>query len=81
MVLKSFFKLINIPVFIISLALGLFFAYVTMPKLTTIYVYPNPLTKEKVLYKDATDTCFKFDEVSVECPVDKSKINVVPIQT
>ena len=52
-----------------------------MPKLTTIYVYPNPLTKDKVLYKDATDTCFKFDEVSVECPLDKSKINVVPIQT
>ena len=65
MIGKELLKLINIPAFIISLALGLFFAYVTMPKLTTIYVYPNPLTKDKVLYKDATDTCFKFDEVSV----------------
>ena len=79
--LKNMIKLINIPAFIISLAIGLFFAYTTMPKLNTIYVYPNPLTKEEVLYRDATDTCFKFDEVDVECPIDKSKINVVPIQT
>ena len=47
---KNMIKLINIPAFIVSLAIGLFFAYTTMPKLNTIYVYPNPLTKEEVLY-------------------------------
>ena len=78
---KGVFKNINIPVFIISLAAGLFFSYVTMPKMTTIFVYPNPTLKDKVQYRDATDTCFNFEETEVKCPRDISKIYKVPIQS
>ena len=79
--LEKFLKLINIPVFIASLAVGLFFSYVTMPKQTTIFVYPNPLMKNKVQYKDAADNCFEYEEAKVECPLDKSKIHSIPVQT
>ena len=78
---KNVFKNINIPVFIMSLAAGLFFVYVTIPKMTTIVVYPNPHLKEKLQYRDATDTCFKFDEVQVKCPHDESKIQKIPVQS
>tara|TARA_Y100000816_G_C25850323_1_gene444208 strand:- start:451 stop:693 length:243 start_codon:yes stop_codon:yes gene_type:complete len=79
--LDKFQKLINIPVFIASLAVGLFFAYVTMPKQTTIFVYPNPLMKNKVQYRDAADNCFEYEEAKVECPLDKTKIHSIPVQT
>lgn len=79
--ISKFFKLINFPVFISSLALGLFFAYVTLPKQTTIFVYPNPLTNQKVQYRDAADNCFEYKEVKVECPLDDSKIQTIPVQT
>ena len=44
-------KFINIPLFLISLSIGLFVTYVTGPKANTIYVYPNPDNIDKVNYK------------------------------
>ena len=34
-------KMINVPLFIISLAFGLFLVYITSPRPDIIYVYPN----------------------------------------
>ena len=53
-------KFLNIPVFIIALSIGLFLSYALNPKANIIYVYPNPETEDKVLYKDKSDTCYKF---------------------
>ena len=39
-----------------------------------IYVYPTPDNQNKILYKDKTDNCFKFNAEEVECPDDKTKI-------
>jgi hypothetical protein len=73
-------KYINIPVFIISLALGLFYVYVTMPDTRKIFVYPTHENINKIQFKDKTDTCFSFKEEAVECPSDPSMIEKVPIQ-
>ena len=35
-------KFISVPIFILSLAIGLFVVYITAPKAQVIYVYPNP---------------------------------------
>ena len=54
-------KFLNVPVFIIALSIGLFLSYVINPNTNTIYVYPNPDTENNVLFKDQSDTCFKYN--------------------
>jgi hypothetical protein len=73
-------KYINFPVFLVSLAIGILFVYLFQPELNVIYVYPTPDNQNKILYKDKTDNCFKFNAEEVECPDDKTKIKNIPIQ-
>ena len=74
------FNYISLPAFLISFAIGLFFVYILGPEMKTIYVYPTPENVNKILFKDKADNCFRLVEEIVECPKDKSKISVVPIQ-
>jgi hypothetical protein len=73
-------KYINFPVFLLSLVVGIFFVYLFQPELNVIYVYPTPDNQNKILYKDKTDNCFKFNAEEVECSHDKTKIKNIPIQ-
>ncbi len=73
-------KFLNIPVFIIALSIGLFLSYAVNPKANIIYVYPNPETEDKILYKDKSDTCYKFVSKEVKCPNDITKIRAYNIQ-
>ena len=73
-------KYFHLPTFIISLAIGIFIVYIQAPDLTTIFVYPNPDNEEKVLYKDRTDTCYKYSSEEVSCPSDINKFREYPIQ-
>lgn len=75
------FQYIRLNVFIISLALGLFAVYVTMPDTRKIYVYPTPENVDILQYKDKTDTCFKYKQTEVECPTNDSEIAKIPIQS
>lgn len=75
------FKYIDLKVFIVSLAFGLFAVYITMPDTRKIYVYPTPENVDILQYKDKTDTCFKYKQNEVECPKDSSEIAKVPIQS
>jgi hypothetical protein len=74
------FKYINLPVFIISLAFGIFAVYVTMPDTRTIYVYPTPENIEQLQYRDKTDTCFSLRQKEVKCPKNESEITRIPAQ-
>lgn len=76
----SLSKYIDVPVFIASLAFGLFAVYVTMPDLRTIYVYPTPENAALLQYRDKTGTCFSIKEKEVACPANKSEISVLPMQ-
>ena len=73
-------KFINIPLFIASLAIGLFVVYISMPSTQIIYVYPNPDNEDKISYKDKADNCFHFKSKLVDCPTDVSKIRSYSIQ-
>ena len=73
-------KFLNIPVFIIALSIGLFLSYALNPEANVIYVYPNPETQDKILYKDKVGTCFKFNSKRVKCPKDEKKIRSYEVQ-
>ena len=73
-------KFISIPVFIVSLAVGLFFVYITNPEPEIIYIYPTPENVDKVQYQDKANNCYDFNQTEVECPNDTSKIKIVPVQ-
>lgn len=73
-------KYINIPVFIISLAVGIFFVYLFVPDNRTIYVYPTPDNVDIVQYKDTVGNCFYFKQEKVKCPKD-SEIKTIPPQS
>lgn len=75
------FKYINFPVFIISLAFGLFAVYVTMSDNRKIYVYPTPENCQLLQYKDKTDTCFSLKQKEVPCPKNDSDIAKIPPQS
>ena len=73
-------KFISIPIFIISLALGLFLTYITAPEPKVIYVYPTPDNVDKIQYVDKANTCYKLSATEVKCPSDPKKIATPPMQ-
>ena len=75
-----YLKFLNVPFFVVSLAIGLFVGYISMPATQVIYVYPNPDNEHKVSYKDKADNCYHFKSIEVKCPNDVSKIRSYNIQ-
>jgi len=74
------FNYISLPVFMISLAIGLFFVYVLGPEQKTIYVYPTPDNVDKILFRDKANNCFSLKPEEVDCQSDTSLLAKVPIQ-
>ena len=61
-------KYINIPIFLLSLSIGLFFVYTTTNSgMKEIYVFPNPDNINEIQFKDSTDNCFDFKAKPVKC--------------
>lgn len=75
------FRYINVKVFLISLAIGLFSVYITMPDMRKIYVYPTPENVDILQYRDKTSNCFNFKQREVACPKNESKIFKIPPQS
>lgn len=74
-------KFINIPIFLVSLAVGIFMVYVTLPNMRKIYVYPTPDNIDILQYRDKTDSCFYYKQEEVKCPDDDSKLSKIPVQS
>ena len=73
-------KFLNVPLFLISLAVGIFMTYVYTPHPRIIYVYPTPDNIGRLQYKDKNGMCFKFGATELNCPADKTKIQKYPMQ-
>jgi hypothetical protein len=73
-------KFINVPVFIVSLAIGLFLVYLYVPDKRHIYVYPTPETVDLLQYRDQAGNCFHFTQSEVECPDNPKDIARLPSQ-
>jgi len=72
-------KYINLPVFIISLAIGIFFVYIYQSDKRVIYVYPKPDNIDHIQYRDAAGTCFNVKQYNIKCPAD-GDISKIPAQ-
>jgi hypothetical protein len=77
----SILRFIKIPVFIVSLAIGLLFVYIFNPDKRKIFVYPSPENVNNIQYKDSTGACFEFKQTKLKCPEKESDISKVPAQT
>ena len=73
-------RFIHFPAFLISLAIGLLFVYLSSPSHNVVFVYPTPENADKVQYKDRAGTCYQFDPIETECPGDTSNIKNIPVQ-
>lgn len=73
-------KYISIPLFLVSLTLGLLFVYVLGPEKKVIYIFPTPSNYLKYQYKDSADECFEYKPNIVKCPLNPLEINTIPIQ-
>jgi hypothetical protein len=74
------FDYISLPVFFVSLAIGLFFVYILGPDTKPVYIYPSPDNIDKILFKDDANNCFKYEPKEVICPKDDSKVENIQVQ-
>ena len=66
--------------FMVSLAIGLLFVYLSSPELTIIHVYPTPDNVKHFEYKDKADNCFQYTAEEVKCPADIGLVKTIPVQ-
>jgi len=76
----SMFEYVSFPIFLISLAIGMFYVYVVVPSPRVIVVYPTPDNSNEFQFKDSANNCFEYAPKEVKCPSDKSLIKNIPIQ-
>jgi hypothetical protein len=74
------FKYIDFRIFFISLAIGLFYVYISEDYKKVIVIYPTPDNLEKYQYKDQTDNCFSYNLKEVKCPLDDNLLHSIKIQ-
>lgn len=72
-------KYINIPVFLISFAIGVFAVYIFTDEKRRILVYPTHENAGVLQYRDKTGNCYSIKEESVICP-SKENISDIPPQ-
>jgi hypothetical protein len=66
--------MISLPIFIVSLAIGIFMVYITNSPQDVIYVYPTPDNVDKLQYKDKQNNCFEYNATHIKCPKNKEDI-------
>ena len=72
-------KHINLFVFLMSFAIGLFFVYILTPPPNVVLKFPSPYNAGKITYRDKSDTCYVYKADQVACPIDKSLIKPQPL--
>ena len=71
------FSTINVPVFLVSLILGLLYMYFIAYDNKEIIVYPTEDNKDLFQFKDKVDNCFQLRQSIVKCSND---VDIIPPQ-
>jgi hypothetical protein len=72
------FKYIDLKIFLVSFAIGMFCIYISGNDLKVVYVYPQP--GKNVQYKDKSGQCFDYSTTEVTCPSLPFMTNTIPVQ-
>ena len=64
-------KYINFKAFLVSFSIGLLYIYLTDDYKKVIIVYPTPMNKDKKLYIDKANNCFKYNLTEASCSSNK----------
>ena len=75
----NLFNKINWYAFIISLSIGLFICYISVPKPEVVIKFPTPENAGSVIYLDESDNCYKYNAKEVNCPDDIKNIEDNPL--
>lgn len=74
-------KFLNIQLFMISFAIGIFAVYVfNNNDKRKIIVHPTPENIDQIQYKDESGNCFQFKQTQVSCPEKDIGLHKIPIQ-
>lgn len=73
-------KYISIPVFLISLAVGILCTYLWGDDLKVIHIFPTPANVNQIQYKDKSGSCYSYESKEIRCPADSSLIADTPLQ-
>jgi hypothetical protein len=66
--------------FFIALFIGFLLTYSFTPPPKIVYKYPTPDNKDKLVYKDDVNNCYKYKTTNVKCPKDEREIHEIPVQ-
>jgi len=71
------FKFIDFRIFLITLAIGLFYIYIAGGNKKILVIYPTPDNIHEYQYKDKANNCFSYDLNEVTCPADSKLLHDV----
>jgi hypothetical protein len=74
------FKYIDLRVFLVTLAIGMLYIYISDEYKHTIIIYPTPDNINEYQFKDKTNNCFSYKMNEVKCP-SEDKYHNIKIQT
>lgn len=60
---------LNMTALVTSFAIGILFTYLVTPPPKVIVKFPSPYNSGRVVYRDSSDTCYKFKSDTVDCQV------------
>jgi len=63
-----FFDFLNVPVFLVSLAIGVFFTYVFQEPPRVVFRHPTPENIETTTFRNAQGTCYRYRMRPGTCP-------------
>jgi hypothetical protein len=61
--------------FLIAFSVMMLYVYMSLPKAKIVVTHPTPFNAGKIIYHDATGTCYVFDAIEV-IPCDAKLKNV-----
>jgi len=73
------FKHIMIVPFIIGIVIGVIGVYVVKPEQTVVRKYPNPVEKNKTIYKDKNGVCYTYSSKETDCDKNESRLKPFPL--
>lgn len=76
--MASVLSMINIPVFLVSLFIGLVYVFISNPQQEPVSVYPTPNNAGRIIYADKAGICYAYEPDKIKCPENGSKR--IPIQ-